>query len=74
MNWQLASKIVQIVISILLVLFVLIQAKGTGLSSAISGSIGYYRSRRGIERVIFIMTCILGALLIANSLFMIVVS
>jgi len=59
MNWQLISRILQIVISILLVFFVLIQAKGTGLSSAIGGSIGYYRSRRGIEKVVFIVTCTL---------------
>lgn len=68
MNLLYIAKVLQIIVSILLVAFVLIQGKGGGLSSAVSGSITFYRSKRGIERTVFILTIVLGIVLIVNSL------
>ncbi len=68
------SKIIQIVVSVVLVLLVLIQGKGGGLSSSVGGSITFYRSKRGIEKTVFILTIVLGIALIVNSLFILYLS
>jgi len=74
MNFLTLAKIAQIVIGVFTIFFVLIQSKGVGLSSAVSGTIGHYRSRRGIEKVVFALTCVFGLLLIVNSVFIILLS
>ncbi len=61
-------QIIEIIISVVLTVLILVQSKGSGLFSAFSGSIGFYRSRRGLEKVIFILTIVMGVLLIVNSL------
>ncbi len=51
-------QIIQIILAILVVVLVVLQSKGMGLSSMVSGSFGYYRSRRGAEKAIFILTIV----------------
>jgi protein translocase SecG subunit len=46
---------------------VLIQSRGAGISSAISGFGGFYRTKRGLEKVVFIATIVLGIAFILNS-------
>ncbi len=55
-------KISVVVISILLVIVILIQERGTGLGGVFGGEGNVYRSRRGIEKVLFNFTVILGVL------------
>ncbi|MDC0449121.1 preprotein translocase subunit SecG [bacterium] len=74
MNYLQISKIAQIVFAILLTLLILLQSKGGGLTSGIGNSIGMYRSRRGVEKTIFIFTIGLAILLVVNSLLIIVLS
>lgn len=62
------AKILQIIISLLLIFLVLIQAKGTGLSSAFGGNFSFYRTRRGLEKAITILTIVFGIVLVANSI------
>lgn len=64
--------IIQITTSIVLILLVLIQSKSGGLSSSVANSLGAYRSRRGIEKGIFILTIVLGVVFTVNSLFLII--
>ena len=71
MNIFFISQILQIILSILLVALVLIQSKGKGLTSAVGGSIGFYKSRRGIERVVFVLTVVLLLGYIVNSVYLI---
>lgn len=52
----------QVVVSILLVGAVLLQQRGGGLSPVFGGEGGTYRTRRGVEKGIFIATIILGVL------------
>lgn len=52
--------IVQITSSILLVISVLLQQRGTGLSATFGGEGNVYRTKRGLEKVIFISTIILS--------------
>jgi protein translocase SecG subunit len=72
MDLPLLSKILQIVFSVLLTFLVLIQSKNAGLAQGLKGSFGAYRSLRGVERVVFIATIVLGVLLVANSIFLLV--
>jgi protein translocase SecG subunit len=58
----------QIVIPSLLILFILLQQRGTALGSAFGGEGGFYIKRRGLEKKIFWGTVILGALFLAVSL------
>jgi preprotein translocase subunit SecG len=49
--------IAQIIVSILLIVVVLTQSKGSGFSGAFSGdSSSIYRTRRGIEKTLFNFT------------------
>jgi protein translocase SecG subunit len=59
MTW---IKIAQLVISILLILTVLLQNRGTGLGSTFGGSGGVYLTKRGLEKKLFIATIVLAVL------------
>ncbi|MBI2624102.1 preprotein translocase subunit SecG [Candidatus Parcubacteria bacterium] len=56
--------ILQIIVSILLIGAVLLQQRGTGLSSAFGGDGNVYRTKRGLEKIIFIATIVLAAVFI----------
>ncbi len=53
---------VQAIISIILIVVILLQQKGSGLGGAFGGEGNVYRTRRGLERGLFTMTIILGGL------------
>jgi len=59
--------ILQVLISLLLIGAILLQAQGTGLTSAFGGSGEFYRSKRSIERLVFQTTIILTILFGAIS-------
>lgn len=63
--------IFQIIISITLIVFIILQSKGTGLSGILGGSTNYH-AKRGVEKSLFyatIVTAILYVgLAIANAL------
>ncbi len=61
-------NIIQIIIAALLVVTVLFQQRGTGLSAAFGGEGGVYFKKRGAEKVIFIATIILAALFILSAI------
>lgn len=54
--------IAQIVVSLLLVLIILTQAKGTGLGTVFGGGGGFYRSKRGVEKLFVYLTILLAFL------------
>lgn len=58
----------QILVSAALMLAVLLQARGAGLSGTFGGDSAVYRSRRGIEKRLFQFTIILGVLFVIFSL------
>lgn len=71
MNLIFIVKILQIIASVLIVILVLVQGKGGGLSSTFGGSFNVYRSKRGVERFILIFTIFLSIVLVVNSLMLI---
>lgn len=58
----------QVLVSIALMLAILLQARGAGLSGTFGGDSAVYRSRRGIEKRLFQFTIVLGALFVVFSL------
>jgi protein translocase SecG subunit len=72
MNYSIIFKTTQIVITVLLIGLVLIQSKGKGLASGIGNNISFYRSKRGVERFVFISTIFLSVCLVVNSLLTII--
>ena len=49
----------QIIVSIALIVAILLQARGTGLSGTFGGDSAVYRSRRGVERRLWQFTIVL---------------
>jgi preprotein translocase subunit SecG len=61
-------QIGQIVIAIAVATSILLQARGTGLSSTFGGESTAYRSRRGLERTLFRLTIVLIVVFVIISL------
>jgi len=57
-------QIAQIIIALILTTLVLFQQRGGGLSQVFGGSEQFYGTRRGLEKTIFILTIIFGAIFI----------
>jgi preprotein translocase subunit SecG len=62
-----ALAIGQDIIGVFLMLAILLQARGTGLSATFGGDSSVYRSRRGIERRLYQFTILLTILFCAFS-------
>ena len=58
----------QILVSIALIVAILLQARGTGLSGTFGGDSAVYRSRRGVEKRLWQFTIVLGGLFVVFSL------
>ena len=61
-------NIVQIVLAALLVTSVLLQARGTGLGTAFGGEGNIYRTKRGVEKILFYATIALSVLFFGVAL------
>jgi len=65
--------VVQIILSILLVAAILLQQRGTGLSATFGGEGNVYRTKRGLERGLFVATIVIAALFIAAAILTIII-
>lgn len=59
---------IQLAISILIIIFILLQQGGSSLGSAFGQEGGYYSTRRGIQKKIFWATVVLGILFVITAL------
>jgi preprotein translocase subunit SecG len=66
MNYLIAA---QITLAILLSAIILMQQQGSGLGGAFGGEGNVYRSRRGIEKVLFYGTIVLAIAFFTVALF-----
>lgn len=59
-QWHQAILIVQIILSVAVIVFILLQVRGAGLGSAFGGSSAgsVFKTRRGVERLIFNLTIV----------------
>lgn len=55
-------NIIQLVLAIFLVIIILLQQKGTGLSGVFGGSSNVYSTKRGIDKILFYATIIASIL------------
>jgi len=60
--------IFHIVVTISLITVILLQAKGVGLSATFGGEGAFYRSKRGVEKLLFRLTIILAFVFMASSI------
>lgn len=60
--------ITQIISAVLLIVTILLQQRGVGLGAAFGGEGSIYRTKRGVEKGIFIATIILAILFFASAL------
>jgi len=58
----------QIIVSIFLIVCILLQQRGASLGSVFGGGGGFYVSRRGLEKKIFLATIFFGILFIVLAL------
>lgn len=59
---------IQIALSVLLMITILLQSRGAGLSSAFGGDMSGFHTKRGIEKFLFFASAVLGTLFIINAL------
>ena len=69
-QWLPAIRVVQIILSIAVILFIILQVRGAGLGSAFgaSSASSTFKTRRGVEKLIFNITLIFVILFAAVSL------
>ncbi|MCL5026340.1 MAG: preprotein translocase subunit SecG [Chloroflexi bacterium] len=61
-------NLIEIIISIGLILFVLLQSKGAGFSGTFSTDTSIFRTRRGVEKTLFQFTLVLAGLFVVISI------
>ncbi len=68
--WLPAIRVVQIILCVAVIAFILLQARGAGLGSAFGGSSAgsVFKTRRGVERLIFNITIVFVVLFALISL------
>lgn len=61
--------LIQIILGILLILVIIIQQKGGGgLGSAFGADLGFYRTRRGAEKMLFYATIVLSCAFLISAI------
>lgn len=60
-------NVAQILISIVLIVVILLQAKGSGFGAGLGGTTSAFRTRRGLEKTLFQATIVLTVLFLAMS-------
>lgn len=61
-------NIFQIVVSVFLIISILLQNKGSGLSAVFGGDFGGYYTKRGFEKFLFYFSIAMATLFIALSI------
>ncbi len=74
-QWIPALRIIQIIIAVAVIVFILLQVRGAGLGSIFGGSSAgsVFKTRRGVERLIFNITIVLVVLFAVVSVLSVVI-
>ena len=67
MSFQNSPNLGQILISVMLILVILLQAKGSGFGAGLGGTTSTFRTRRGLEKTLFQATIVLTILFLGIS-------
>lgn len=68
-----ALTIIQIISDIALILLIIMQSQGAGLSGAFGGEGMFYRSKRGVEKFLYRGTVVVAAIIAITSLLLLVI-
>ena len=60
--------IIQMTVAVILIVLILLQQRGTALGSAFGQEGGFYATRRGIQKKIFIATIVFGFLFLGLAI------
>ncbi len=63
---------IHLIVSVLLVISILLQSRGSGLSSAFGGDFGGYYTKRGLEKFLFYASIALSILFVSLAVVSIV--
>ena len=63
-----AFTVVQVILGVFLMALILLQSKGTGLGSVFGGDNSVFRTRRGVEQVLFNFTIGVSIAFLIDSL------
>ncbi len=63
-----AISLIQIILGLLLIIVIVIQQKGSGLGASFGGDMGFYRTKRGAEKLLFYATIGIALLFIIFSI------
>lgn len=66
--------IIQVIVSVSLIMLIILQAKGVGLGHAWGGGGEFYKSRRGVEKIVFNLTIILVVVFLVSSILSLFIS
>ena len=55
-------------LGLILIGLIILQSKGTGLGSTFGGDMGFYGTKRGAEKMLFILTIIIAVLFFILSI------
>lgn len=61
-------SVIEIIVSLLLMISILLQNRGAGLSGTFGGSFGGYYTKRGFEKFLVIFSVVLSALFIVLAI------
>lgn len=61
-----AFEIAQLILAVLVIVSILLQQQGSGLGAAFGGEGNFYRSKRGLEKILFYATIVLIVLFVAS--------
>jgi len=73
MDIDILLKITQAIVSILLIIVVLLQNQGSGLSGVFGGAGNVYKTKRGVEKTLFSATVVLSILFFGISILNLVI-
>jgi preprotein translocase subunit SecG len=67
MTFEQYLNVGQILISVVLIVVILLQAKGSGFGAGLGGTTSSFRTRRGLEKTLFQATIVLTIVFLAMS-------
>ncbi len=59
---------IQVILSVFLTISILLQNRGSGLSTAFGGDMSGFYTKRGIEKFLYFASIVLGTLFVINAL------
>ena len=68
MNWYRITQSAELILAILLIMAILLQNRGAGLSGIFGGAGSVYRTKRGVEKYLFVATIVIAILFFGTAL------